>query len=94
MGSTAEQLTAAFAGRYRIERVLGVGGMATVYAARDAKHDRTVALKILHPEIAAVVGERFLREVRVTAQFSHPGILGLIDSGAVEVDHVSLQKRP
>ncbi len=90
MGSTPEQLNTAFAGRYRVERVLGVGGMATVYAARDAKHDRTVALKILHPEIAAVVGERFLREVRVTAQFSHPGILGLIDSGTIEVDQVAL----
>ena len=90
MGSTPDQLSAAFVGRYRIERVLGVGGMATVYAARDAKHDRMVALKILHPEIAEVVGERFLREVRVTAQFSHPGILGLIDSGTVDIDHVSL----
>ena len=88
--SLLEDLTAAFEGRYRLERVLGVGGMATVYAARDAKHDRMVALKVLHPEIAEVVGERFLREVRLTAQFSHPGILGLIDSGTVEVNRTSL----
>ena len=90
MGTSLEQLNAAFAGRFRIERVLGAGGMATVYAARDAKHDRLVALKILHPEIADAVGDRFLREIRVTAQFSHPGILGLIDSGTVQIDGTSL----
>ena len=86
METRLDHLNAAFEGRYRIERVLGAGGMATVYAARDAKHDRVVALKVLHPEIAEAVGERFLREIRVTARFSHPGILGLIDSGSIETD--------
>ncbi|MFN0181656.1 MAG: protein kinase domain-containing protein [Gemmatimonadales bacterium] len=90
MGLSLDRLNSAFAERYRIERVLGAGGMATVYAARDLKHDRVVALKILHPEIAVAVDDRFLREIRVTAQFSHPGILGLIDSGSVEIDGQSL----
>jgi serine/threonine-protein kinase len=73
------------AGRYRIERDIGAGGMATVYLARDLKHDRAVAIKVLHPELAAVVGsERFLREIRVTAQLNHPHILPLIDSGEAD----------
>jgi tetratricopeptide (TPR) repeat protein len=77
-----DQLTAALADRYRIERELGRGGMATVYLAQDLKHDRPVALKVLHPEIAAGLGtERFLREIRLTARLQHPHILPVFDSG-------------
>ncbi len=76
------RLTAALADRYRIERELGAGGMATVYLAHDLKHDRRVAIKVLRPELAAVIGaERFLREIRTIANLQHPHILGLIDSG-------------
>src|ERR1044071_5498401 len=72
------------AGRYRIERELGHGGMATVYLAHDLKHDRRVALKVLKPELAAVLGsQRFLAEVRTTANLQHPHILSLFDSGEV-----------
>ena len=78
------QLTAALADRYRIERELGRGGMATVYLAQDLRHDRPVALKVLHPEIAVSLGtERFLREIRLTARLQHPHILPVFDSGAV-----------
>jgi serine/threonine protein kinase/Tol biopolymer transport system component len=76
------QLTAALADRYRIERELGAGGMATVYLAEDLKHHRKVAIKVLRPELAAVIGaERFLAEIRTTANLQHPHILALIDSG-------------
>ena len=79
------RLTAALAGRYRIERELGRGGMATVYLAHDLKHDRPVAIKVLRPEIAAALGaERFLREIAITARLDHPHILTLIDSGAAD----------
>jgi serine/threonine protein kinase len=79
------RLRAALAGRYGIERELGRGGMATVYLARDLKHDRDVALKILRPELAAVLGaERFLQEIRISARLDHPHILTLIDSGAAD----------
>ncbi len=72
-----------FSGRYAIERELGRGGMATVYLAHDLRHDRLVAIKVLHPELAAVLGpERFLREIHLTAGLDHPSILPLIDSGA------------
>jgi len=72
-------------GTYRIERELGAGGMATVYLARDLKHDRHVALKVLRPELGALLGaERFLNEIRITARLDHPHILTLIDSGSVE----------
>jgi serine/threonine-protein kinase len=75
-------LNTALAGRYRLERQLGAGGMATVYLARDLKHDRDVALKVLRPDVAASVGaERFLREIRLAAGLSHPNILPLFDSG-------------
>jgi len=71
--------------RYTLERELGAGGMATVYLARDLKHDRDVALKVLRPELAAVLGaERFLQEIRISAKLDHPHILTLIDSGAVD----------
>ena len=69
--------------RYRLERVLGEGGMATVYLAHDQKHDRPVAVKVLRPELAAALGaERFLKEIRVTANLQHPHILPLYDSGS------------
>lgn len=76
-----EQLTAALAGRYSFERELGEGGMATVYLAHDLKHNRQVALKVLKPELAAVLGaQRFLQEIQVTAKLQHPHILPLFDS--------------
>src|SRR5439155_991656 len=85
MADISERVRASFAGCYTIERELGRGGMATVYLARDLKHDRPVALKVLRPELAAVLGaERFLREIRLTAQLQHPHILTLIDSGEAE----------
>src|SRR4029079_18551874 len=77
-----EQLRDALADRYPIERPLGRGGMATVYLARDLKHHRPVAVKGLHPELAAGLGaERFLREIRIEAGLQHPHILPLHDSG-------------
>jgi tRNA A-37 threonylcarbamoyl transferase component Bud32 len=79
-----DRLSAALADRYVLERELGLGGMATVYLARDLKHDRRVALKVMHPELSASLGhERFLREIRVTAQLDHPHILPVLDSGEV-----------
>ncbi|MGW8267762.1 MAG: serine/threonine-protein kinase [Longimicrobiales bacterium] len=75
----------AFAGRYTIRRELGQGGMATVYLARDEKHHRDVALKVLKKDLAAVVGaERFLREIAITAGLNHPHILPLLDSGTTD----------
>ena len=82
---TPAHLRAVLADRYRIERELGAGGMATVYLARDLKHDREVAIKVLRPELAAVLGsERFLNEIRISARLDHPHILTLIDSGAAD----------
>ena len=79
------RLNAALSGRYTIERQLGEGGMATVYLARDEKHNRKVALKVLKPELAAVVGaERFLAEIQTTANLQHPHILPLFDSGEAD----------
>ena len=79
------RLTTALADRYRIERELGHGGMATVYLAHDLKHDRQVALKVLRPDLAAVLGaERFLHEIKVTAHLQHPHILPLHDSGEAD----------
>src|SRR5438552_12793913 len=76
------RLAAALADRYRIERELGQGGMATVYLAEDLKHRRKVAIKVLKPELAAAIGgERFLREIETTANLRHPHILPLYDSG-------------
>ena len=76
------RLTAAFAGRYVLERELGRGAMARVFLARDVKHERLVAVKLLRPELAAAIGaERFLREIQVTAALQHPHILALYDSG-------------
>ena len=80
-----DRLNAALEGRYRIERELGEGGMATVYLAEDLKHSRRVAIKVLKPELSAVVGgERFLSEIATTANLQHPHILPLHDSGAVD----------
>ncbi len=85
MSDHLAQLTSALADRYTIERELGHGGMAVVYLARDLKHERKVALKVLRPELAATVGaERFLREIRIAAQLNHPHILGLHDSGEAD----------
>ena len=82
MSDQRERLQAALAGHYTIDRELGHGGMAVVYLALDARHDRRVALKVLRPEIAAALGaERFLREIRIAAGLSHPNILPLYDSG-------------
>jgi hypothetical protein len=79
------RLAAALAERYRIERELGAGGMATVYLAHDLRHDRPVALKVLRPELAAVIGgERFLAEIKTTANLQHPHILPLFDSGEAD----------
>src|SRR5688572_16012573 len=78
----AAQLNAVLAGRYSIEREIGAGGMATVYLARDLKHNRKVALKVLRPELGAVLGpDRFLSEINVTANLQHPHLLPLFDSG-------------
>ncbi len=82
MPEPVERLQQALADRYRIERELGAGGMATVYLAEDLKHQRRVALKVLRPELAAVLGgERFHREIQIAAQLQHPNILPLLDSG-------------
>src|SRR5687768_7264992 len=79
------KLSDALIGRYEIEGEIGAGGMATVYLARDVRHGRRVALKVLKPELAAVIGgERFLHEIRVTANLQHPHILPLHDSGKVD----------
>ncbi|MBI3792460.1 MAG: protein kinase [Gemmatimonadetes bacterium] len=82
---TTEQLNTALDGRYAIERRIGEGGMAIVYLARDLRHDRRVALKVLRPDLGAIVGEeRFLAEIRVTANLQHPNLLPLFDSGAAD----------
>jgi serine/threonine-protein kinase len=83
--STPERLSAALSDRYRIERELGQGGMATVYLAQDIRHNRRVAVKVLRPELAAVIGaERFLSEITTTANLQHPHILPLFDSGEAD----------
>src|SRR6476661_8661664 len=84
MDTLQQQLERGLAGRYRLERELGQGGMAVVFLAQDLRHDRKVALKVLRPELSAVIGaERFLREIKTIATLQHPHILGLIDSGEV-----------
>ena len=85
MSDAVTRLNAALEGRYAIERELGEGGMATVYLAKDLKHNRNVALKVLKPELAAVVGaERFVAEIETTANLTHPHILPLHDSGEAD----------
>ena len=79
------RLAAALADRYRVERELGQGGRATVYLAHDLRHEREVAIKVLHPDLGAVLGgERFLSEIKTTARLQHPHILPLLDSGAAD----------
>src|SRR4029079_19231788 len=83
--ATLDSLRNALADRYGIERELGQGGMATVYLARDLKHELRVAVKVLHPDLAAALGaERFLAEIKTTANLQHPHILPLHDSGATD----------
>src|SRR5213596_1440341 len=83
--SSIQRIRELLAPAYTVDRELGRGGMATVYLAQDARHHRVVALKVLHPELAASVGsERFLREIRVVARLNHPHILPLFDSGEVQ----------
>ena len=78
---TVDRLNAALASRYRIKGEIGSGGMATVYLAEDLKHHRDVALKVLQPELSAVVGSgRFLAEIETTANLQHPNVLPLFDS--------------
>ncbi|MFN8841222.1 MAG: serine/threonine-protein kinase, partial [Burkholderiales bacterium] len=85
MSDTTRRLTAALEGRYRVERELGAGGMATVYLAHDLRHERDVAIKVLHPDLGAALGaERFLSEIKTTAKLQHPHILPLLDSGAAD----------
>ena len=85
MPELLDRLQSALADRYRIEREIGAGGMATVYLAQDLRHDRQVALKVLRPELAAVIGaERFLAEIKLTANLQHPHILPLFDSGEAD----------
>ena len=94
--ATVDRLNAALEGRYAIERELGEGGMATVYLADDLKHERKVALKVLKPELAAVMGaERFLAEIKTTANLQHPHILPLHNSTTVsaQVHTVSVSRR-
>ena len=82
LSAEGQRLGAGLAARYRIERELGAGGMATVYLAHDLRHDRDVAIKVLHPELAAALGgDRFLTEIKTTARLQHPHILPLLDSG-------------
>ena len=83
-----QRLASALVDRYRIERELGAGGMATVYLAHDIRHDRPVAIKVLHQEVAESLGrERFLREIRLAAKLTHPHILPLHDSGEEVTEH-------
>ncbi len=85
MSDILTRIAAALADRYAVERELGAGGMATVFLARDIRHDREVAIKVLHPDLGASIGgERFEREIRVAGRLQHPHILGMYDSGAAD----------
>ena len=84
---TLAALTDALVGRYRVDRKIGAGGMATVYLAHDERHDRNVAVKVLHEDLGATLGqERFLAEIKTTARLQHPHILPLLDSGSTDPD--------
>jgi len=78
------ELRSALSNRYTVERELGHGGMATVYLARDVRHDRDVAVKVLDQAITSVGAERFLREIRIAAKLTHPNVLGVHDSGEAD----------
>src|SRR5690242_13146328 len=85
MSSLSPRISGALSGHYRLEDEIGAGGMATVYLAHDLRHDRRVAVKVLRPELAAVIGaERFLGEIKLTANLQHPHILPLFDSGEAD----------
>src|SRR3954466_7911862 len=85
MTTPSSRISGALSTRYRLEQEIGAGGMATVYLAQDLKHDRQVAIKVLRPELAAVIGaERFLAEIKLTANLQHPHILPLFDSGEAD----------
>jgi serine/threonine protein kinase len=85
MDPVLERFGAAISDRYRLERELGRGGMATVFLADDIRHRRSVAIKVLDPRLAASLGPgRFLREIEIAARLVHPHILGLLDSGEAE----------
>ena len=86
MSDVPDSIRDALRGRYRVERLLGEGGMATVYLAQDERHDRLVAVKVLRPELAATIGvERFNREIAIAARLNHPHILPLLDSGPLDL---------
>src|SRR3954451_15589868 len=87
-----ERLNAELADRHTVERELGRGGMASVWLAQDRRHDRAVAIKVLHPELAGAIGvDRFVREVRLTARLQHPSIVPVLDSGKLPAaDDVAL----
>ena len=77
-----QRLAASLADRYRLGRELGAGGMATVYLAHDLRHERDVAIKVLHPDLGIALGtERFLIEIRTTARLQHPAIVGIHEAG-------------
>jgi serine/threonine-protein kinase len=87
MSDIPQRLAAALADRYVLEREIGAGGMATVYLARDLRHKRSVAVKVVRPELGGPEGvERFLREIELAARLQHPHILPVFDSGAVDGD--------
>src|SRR5215204_7554145 len=87
MNDMLERLTAALSDRYAVEREIGAGGMATVYLARDLRHKRLVALKVIRPELGGREGvERFLREIELAAGLQHPHILPVFDSGLINGD--------
>ncbi len=89
MNGPLDRLRAALSDHYAIEEELGAGGMATVYLAEDPKHHRRVAVKVLRPELAALLGtERFLNEIKVTANLHHPHVLPLFDSGEAAVQPI------
>jgi eukaryotic-like serine/threonine-protein kinase len=85
MTAILDTVSGALSDRYRVDRELGQGGMATVFLSRDLKHDRDVAIKVLHPDLGAALGsDRFLSEIKTTARLQHPHILPLLDSGAAD----------
>src|SRR5256714_8515316 len=85
MSAAIDRLRSALAGRYDVAKEIGVGGMATVFLGHDLKHDRDVAIKVLHPDLGAALGsERFLSEIKTTAKLQHPHILPLLDSGEAD----------